>query len=321
MRFRRFTVAAGLLAATAAVAAAPPPDPEDLPPLVPEAVRTPTLRPVIGVLTTAVTQHQGDTMLDVARRKRLGFSNVQRLNPGVEVWIPEPGTAMTLPTRYILPDVDARGLVVNIPEMRMYDFRQEPPEVYAVAIGDPEEPTPVGRFRVGERRRNPEWRVPKSIREERPELPEVVPPGAGNPLGSRWLRLGNSTYGIHGTNVVWSIGRYATHGCIRLYEDEMERLFDRTPLGTPVEVIYSPYKWGTDGRVLYFEAHPDLYGRVADALELAMAVPRALEIVEQVDEEKVRQAIEEARGVPIEVGTLPARVTSEKGGLTSSPSG
>lgn len=248
-----------------------------------------------------------DTLLDVAFRERLGFEAVARLNVELDEWIPDPGSVVRLPTRFVLPDVEATGLVLNIPEMRLYDFRAEPlPEVYAVAVGDAADPTPVGRFRIGEKRIDPVWRVPLSIREERPELPARVPPGPDNPLGGHWMTLGASSYGIHGTNVRWSIGREATHGCVRLYEDEMKRLFDRTSPGTPVQIVYQPFKWGQQGDGIYLEAHPDIYGQTENPLTDALALPRALGLLDSIDIGQVAFTVERARGVPVRVGTLPA---------------
>jgi L,D-transpeptidase ErfK/SrfK len=219
-----------------------------------------------------------------------------------------------LPTRYLLPQVTPTGLVVNIPEMRLYDFGVEDgPEVLAVAIGDAVDPTLVGEYRVGKKRVDPEWRVPKSILAEKPELPPVVPPGPDNPLGSRWLTIGNTSYGLHGTNVRWSIGRIATHGCVRLYEEDVVRLYDRVREGTRLQLVYQPYKWGRDGDRLLLEAHPDVYARIPDPLQAALETPRALGIDPWVDIAQVQQVIARADGVPTPVGTLPPRAPSESG--------
>jgi L,D-transpeptidase ErfK/SrfK len=118
------------------------------------------------------------------------------------------------------------------------------------------------------------------------------------------MRIGNSSYGIHGTNIRWSIGRESTHGCVRLYEAQVRALFDRIPEGTPLEIVYEPYKWGRIGSSIVFEAHPDRYSQRPDRLAAALAPIRATGLIEQVDVEKVWRAVEEARGTPIEVGTL-----------------
>lgn len=274
--------------------------------------------PVGSTQTDFVLAH--DTLLDVAARNHVGFEAVSRLNPGLDPWIPDPGTIVRLPTRYLLPRTVPAGLVVNIPEMRAYDFGVEAgPEVLAVAIGDADDPTPIGEYRVGKKRIDPEWRVPASIRADKPELPAVVPAGPDNPLGSRWLTIGTSSYGLHGTNVRWSIGRIATHGCVRFYEEDIVRLYDRVREGTRLQLVYQPYKWGRDGNQLLLEAHPDVYGRIPDPLEAALETPRALGFADRVDVAAVRSVIERADGVPTVVGTLPPRAEIAPTGLLRDP--
>jgi L,D-transpeptidase ErfK/SrfK len=264
-----------------------------------------SLPPVLGTPRKVLVEPE-DTLLDVAYRHRLGFEAVARLNAGIDAWIPDPGTVVELPTRYVLPHAEPVGLVINVPEMRLYDFTVgAEPEVFAIAIGDAFDPTLLGAFRVGAKRTNPAWYVPKSILEERPGQPPVVPPGPDNPLGSRWMTIGATSYGIHGTNVRWSIGRLATHGCVRLYEDEIQRLYERIPTGTPLQILYQSHKWGRDGAVLYLEAHPDPYQRAPDPLAAALEQPRALGLVQHLDLARVRRVVEEARGVPVAVGQLP----------------
>jgi L,D-transpeptidase ErfK/SrfK len=263
------------------------------------------LRPLVGTARSTLIETD-ETLLDVAYRERLGFEAVARLNPDVDEWIPDAGTVVQLPTRLILPDAPPEGLVLNVPEMRLYDFRAGPePEIFAAAVGDALDPTPLGEFRIGEKRVNPTWTVPESIRAEKPELPARVPPGPDNPLGSLWMTIGSSSYGIHGTNIRWSIGRMATHGCVRLYEDEMQRLFERTPSGTRLRILYQPYKWGALGDGLYLEVHPDLYARSSDPLADALALPRALGLLEAIDPVETAWALKQANGVPLRVGTLP----------------
>jgi L,D-transpeptidase ErfK/SrfK len=270
---------------------------------------TPQLRPLVGAARSTLVEPD-ETLLDVAYRERLGFLAVARLNPGVDEWIPDAGTVVQLPTRLVLPDAPSEGLLLNVPEMRLYDFRVGPePEILAAAVGDALDPTPLGEFRIGEKRVNPTWTVPASIRAEKPELPARVPPGPDNPLGSLWMTIGASSYGIHGTNIRWSIGRMATHGCVRLYEDEMGRLFERTQSGTRLRIVYQPYKWGVAGDALYLEAHPDLYARNPDALAAALELPRALGLIEAIDTGKVARVVDEARGSPLRVGTLPPTST------------
>lgn len=260
-----------------------------------------------------VVVERGDTLLDIAERDGLGFAQVVNLNPEVDIWIPAAGTRVLLPSEYILPNAPRDGIVINLPEMRLFDFTvdSEQPTVIAVAIGDAEDPSPVGEFRIGNKREDPYWNVPESIRAENPALPAVVPPGPENPLGDRWLTLGTTSYGIHGTNNIWSIGRIATHGCVRLYNDDMRALFDRTKTGTRVRIVYQPVKLGQRDGELYLEAHRDEYDMAPDAPSATLVeliVLDALGVVDgrSIDEEQVRRVIREARGAPVRIGRLRA---------------
>jgi L,D-transpeptidase ErfK/SrfK len=133
-----------------------------------------------------------------------------------------------------------------------------------------------------------------------------VPPGPENPLGSRWMTVGHTSYGIHGTNVRWSIGRMATHGCIRLYEREMQRLFDATPSGTRIQIVYQPFKWGRQGSGIFLEAHPDLYGSLGDPWGGALERPTALGLLPFIDLVAVHRTLTRGQGTPVQVGTIPS---------------
>ena len=278
------------------------------------------LPPLVGTPQTDFVE-PGDTLLDVAFRHRLGFERVTRINPGVDPWIPDPGTVARLPTRHVLPDAPRRGLVVNVPDMQLYDFtRPGETEIFAVAIGDEMDPSLVGEFRIGRKREKPAWYVPKSIQAEKPELPPVVPPGPDNPLGDHWMTIGTTSYGIHGTNNRWSIGREATHGCVRLYNDEIARLYARTPQGTPIRLVYQTVKLGRQGDEIWIEAHPDRYGRDPDRLAHAYARLASLGLLAYVDEDALRRAVDEARGEPIPIGRVPRALALPPGsGATSTP--
>ena len=121
------------------------------------------------------------------------------------------------------------------------------------------------------------------------------------------MTIGQSSYGIHGTSIRWSIGHMATHGCVRLYEPDIQELYDQVPQGTPLQIVYQPFKWGRDGDQLYLEVHPDLYGLAPDRLTAALAVPRQLGLLPILDLDQVWRAVTEARGVPVAVGRLPAQ--------------
>jgi L,D-transpeptidase ErfK/SrfK len=270
----------------------------------------PQLAPVQGAESYEYT-HEKDTLLDVAARAGVGFIPLTALNPDVDVWVPPANARVRLPTDYILPDAPHVGLVINIPEMRLYDYTADPnsPTVLAVAVGDIGDQTPIREFRVGGKRVDPVWTVPESIRAERPDLPAVVPAGPDNPLGDRWLTLGSSSYGIHGTNNLWSIGRQATHGCVRLYNRDMRALYDRVAIGTPVRIIYQRVKIGARDGGVWIEAHADFYDLDFDPLPATLAKLVALDALGLVDGgsirgSDVRRVLTEARGVPVRVGKL-----------------
>jgi L,D-transpeptidase ErfK/SrfK len=206
--------------------------------------------------------------LDVARRHAVSLGELARANPQVpglaEGRIPA-GTELKLPTRFVLPDAPRQGIVVNIAEMRLYYFpsgntwRAASVLTFPAAVGRDEWETPTGSTVVAERIVDPPWYPPASIREEAADkgllLPEVVPAGPQNPLGKYALRLGWRKHMIHGTNDPLSIGNPATHGCIRLYPEDMETLFQYVREGTPVVLVDQPYKLGASDGALYLETH------------------------------------------------------------------
>jgi len=222
---------------------------------------------VVGADATVTTTYE-DTLPDIAHRYSLGYYEIIRANPGVDVWLPGAGRQLTLPGRRILPAGPRVGLVLNLPEHRLYYFPKprpgEQPVVitYPVSIGKMDWRTPLGETRVIAKIRKPSWYPPESIRKEHAAngdpLPKVVGPGPDNPLGDFALRLaaGHGEYMIHGTNNPVAVGMAVTHGCIRMYPEDVAALFALVPVGTPVRLINEPVKvaW-VDGQ-LFLEAHP-----------------------------------------------------------------
>lgn len=209
-----------------------------------------------------------DTLADIARRYDLGYDEILQANPGVDPWLPRAGTRIVLPTQFILPDGPRKGIVLNVASMRLFYYPPAKPGEQAVVVTHPigigreEWPTPLGKTVVTAKAANPTWNVPESIRAEHAEagqpLPKVVPPGPDNPLGLFALRLGFPGYLIHGTNQSYGIGMRATHGCIRLYPEDIESLFGQVAVGTPVRIVNQPYRAGWRDGVLYLEAHTPL---------------------------------------------------------------
>ena len=222
---------------------------------------------LIGELGSYVTV-EADTLVDVARRTRLGYEEITLANPAVDRWLPGEGTSVVLPTRFILPRGKREGIVVNIAEYRLYYFpapkakQDSVVETFAVSAGREDWQTPKDIVTVISRKlRNPAWYPPLTIRKEHEadgrKLPAIVPPGPDNPLGPLALKLGiPGGYFIHGTSKPFGIGMSVTHGCLRLYPEDMETLFTKVPEGTKVRVVDEPYKTAWKDGVLYLEAHP-----------------------------------------------------------------
>jgi L,D-transpeptidase ErfK/SrfK len=212
---------------------------------------------LIGVPTAYVTREE-DTLLDIARTYDLGYVEIRAANPGVDPWLPGAGKSLTLPTQNVLPDAPRRGIVINLAELRLYYFPSKgEPHSFPIGIGGEGKETPIGRTEIASKRVHPAWIPTKSEHEEDPDLPAAVPPGPDNPMGDYALYLGWKGYAIHGTNKPYSIGRRDSHGCIRMYPEDIETLFRLAAVGTPVTVVDQPAKAGWSGDVLYLEVHPE----------------------------------------------------------------
>jgi L,D-transpeptidase ErfK/SrfK len=273
-------IAAGLLSTAASSSAW---DESDFPPRPVAAygfmLEGPEASTVVGE-PRSYTFAKGDTLYDVARHLGLGINEVSGALPEVDVWLPPEGETMAFPTWWVLPQSTYEGVVVNIPEMRLYYF---PPRkkgglhtviTYPVGLGRDEWRTPTGKFKVTEKTVNPKWVVPESIREEhireRGDPRRMIPGGApDNPLGRFRIRLSLPLYGIHGTNIPWGVGMEVSHGCIRLYPEDIERLFPVVPVGVAGEIIYEPVKLGTRDGDVFVEVHPDIYDTGFDYLAVA----------------------------------------------------
>lgn len=251
------------------------------------------------------TVQSGETLLDIARKYDLGISALQAFYPEMNPWVLESGSDMQIPSLWILPPAKSRGIVINVPEMRLYRFHSKRGIVstYPVTVGEKETPTPIGTFRIVEKKVDPQWDIPSSLQHKYKE--KTVPPGEDNPIGKYWLGLSCQGYGIHGTDNPWSVGRVISNGCIRLYPEDMEELFPEAPTGTVVEIIYEPVKFGFRGNVIFVEVHEDLYGRIRNLEQHTRKVARKMAIEDSVDWKKVHLALDTRSGVPVPVGALP----------------
>jgi len=294
---------------------------------------------VVGALSSVTARYE-DTLVDIARRHGLGYQDIVRANPGVNVWLPGEGTEILLPTRFVLPPGPRKGLVLNLAEYRMYYYPEsgngEPAFVYTypMSIGRMDWETPLGRTKITAMARNPAWYPPQSVREEHAAdgdpLPRVVPPGPGNPLGTRALRLGIPGYLIHGTNKPAGVGMRVSHGCVRMFPEDIEFLFRHISVNTPVRIINAPVKIGWDGDVLVAEIHPLLESPqplVEESLQQVEELDADIEVLEvatpskdpltqvteqfitataeragQLDWDLVEMLVESSNGIPEPVG-------------------
>lgn len=273
---------------------------------------------LLGEVQYTVTAYE-DTLIDIGRRYSLGYEEVRRVNPKVDPWLPGEGTAVVLPGQRILPPGPRDGIIVNLPEHRLYYFpkvkkgQRQLVYTYPVSIGKMDWQTPLGRTQIIAKEKNPNWYPPASVRKEHAArgepLPAVVPPGPDNPLGAYKMRLafGSGTYLIHGTNNPAAVGMAVTHGCIRMYPEDVEQLFGLAPIGTPVYLVNEPVKVAfVDGEV-FIEAHPpvDAEGQVASVNidQFTELLDKALgPSVTAVHWDHALDALQAATGMPVMIG-------------------
>lgn len=291
---------------------------------------------LLGREERVVTSYE-DTLYEIARRFSLGSEEVVRVNPGIDPWLPGAGKRVVIPGQRVLPPGPREGIVVNLPEHRLYYYPPAQPGqpqrvyTYPISIGKMDWRTPLGRTRIADKRENPSWVPPESVRREHiangePPLPAVVPPGPNNPLGAHAMRLAlPGAYLIHGTNNPIAVGMAVTHGCIRMYPEDIAELFPMVTVGTPVTLINEPVKiaW-VDGQLL-LEAHPpvDAQGQSGEP-ELTVfegLLQEALgESVVAIHWDLARQELTRARGMPVVVGLAAEAPQPPESGLPQSVS-
>ncbi len=290
---------------------------------------------VVGQLQYVSTAYE-DTLLDIARRYGIGHDELLQANPTVNRWLPGSGTKVLLPTRYLLPEAKREGIIINLAELRLYYFHsagssKAPAKLlstYPVSVGRMDWKTPLGTTKIVRKDRDPAWYPPPSILREHEldgdPLPKVIPGGdPSNPLGRYALRLGIPNYLLHGTDErkVYGIGMRVTHGCIRMYPEDIEELFKRVSVGVPVRLVNQPIKVGVRGRKIYLEVHSifeedellgenrlsnrkaqnDLFTE-EDASEM---LAEKLPIEAEVAFATVKRALRSKSGVPVLIGKLP----------------
>lgn len=261
---------------------------------------------IIGFVRSHVVL-EDESLFEIARDHDVGVNAITEANPDLDPFVPGTGALATVPTAWILPEAASPGsVVVNLSELRLYYFSPVDRAgtrwvvTFPLGIGSEGKETPLGNFSVIARRTNPSWHVPPSIRREDPDLPDEVPAGPDNPLGTHALRLSAPGVLIHGTNKPWGVGQKASHGCLRLYPEDIPWLYRLVRVGTPVRVIREPVKVGQHDGHVYVEVHADELVQT----DLLAATNRLLGergLLETTDPEKVAQAVEAKRGFPVDV--------------------
>ena len=280
---------------------------------------------VVGTVTTTIAQHE-DTLLDIGRRFSVGYEEIIAANPGIDPWLPGEGTEILIPSRFILPDAPREGIVVNLPEHRLYYYPPVKPGerqvviTYPISTGKMDWKTPIGVTRIVSKQEMPNWYPPASVLAEHEArgdpLPKVVPPGPDNPLGEHAMRLGipSGAYLIHGTNRPAGVGMQVTHGCIRMFPEDIADLYGKVPVNTRVNLIDQPTKLGWSRGTLYIERSPLLEGGADPGPEEFERLREYVEVISErrpvdIDWAGVEQAFRAQNGVPSPVSTPKAPAT------------
>lgn len=272
---------------------------------------------LIGKVSSTVVK-EGENFNTVAHRFDIGYVELVEANPGVDPQKTPAGTVLIIPTRYILPNAPREGVVINLAEMRLYYYPKNTGEVWTfpVGIGRQGSQTPNGIMKVLEHIEHPTWHAPASVIAERAKegviVPKIVPPGPDNPLGDYALRLSRPTYLIHGTNDNSGVGRRSSAGCLRMYPEDIEKLFHAVKNGDNILVVNDPYKLGRHNDYVYVEGHLPLQevkdsfqhlDKILDGYLVELGGYRAQQAV---DMKKALRIASEQQGMPQRVGQLGA---------------
>ncbi len=268
---------------------------------------------IIGQVQTHNTKYS-DSLVDLARSNGLGYTEIVAANPGIDPWVPGANRKIILPTAHIIPRGPREGILINLADQRLYLFDENLKTVESVplGIGNAGWDTPKGVTKVVRKQHLPTWYVPKSVRIEQPELPPVIRPGPDNPLGTHAVYLDWPAYLFHGTNKPYGVGRRVSHGCIRLYPEDILRLFDKIGIGTKVTIIDQPMKLAFVKDGLWLEIHPNQLqaDEIEQKGELTPAKPPEFEYLillaaggsaNLIDWTKARTVAKQRRGIPIQI--------------------
>ena len=285
---------------------------------------------IVGVVQK-VTVGKDDTLTDIARRFNVGYEEIVRANPGVDPWLPGEGREVVIPSQFILPDAPREGIVINAAAMRLFYYpkvkKGEKPVVHTfpIGIGKVGWKTPEGATKIVRRQKDPTWRPTPSILKEHLEergekLDRVIGPGPDNPLGRYAFYLGWPSYMIHGTNKPAGVGLRSSHGCVRLYPEDIAQLFEMAPIGTTVRVVNQPFVFGFQNGALHVQAFDVLEDDPRDWKKaqakllnkaLAESIRKELEKrKEKIDWDAVAKLSTDPRGIPVSVSGGPDQLDS-----------
>jgi L,D-transpeptidase ErfK/SrfK len=244
---------------------------------------------------------KGEDLLDVARHYDLGWTEVGAMYRQWDPFLPPPGNNILIPTMWIVPTGRSAQIVVNTGELRLYYFVNNGTQVYTypIGMGVLDYKTPTGSFHVNQKKVNPDWHIPKQL-QKKYEM-AVMPAGPDNPMGAFKLGLSWGDYGIHGCNLPWAVGRLVSHGCTRLYPEDIKKLFAMVPMGTKVEYIYEPAKIGFKNGRVFLSVHDDVYFKIRSMLLHVLSLIEQKGLTDQVDMRRVLQAVEEQTGMPMDI--------------------
>ncbi|MFO7761679.1 MAG: L,D-transpeptidase [Thermodesulfobacteriota bacterium] len=262
---------------------------------------------VLGEGTSYVIRDNNETLVELAWRYDLGYNEITLANPDLDPWYPGARASVLLPTSWIIPKAGSSGrtyplIIINLGELRLYFFNQRKSNLFVttfpVGIGRQGFETATGRYWVTKRKKDPCWTIPSSLRDEYPGGTVRVPPGSANPLGRYALRLSRHDYFIHGTNKPLGIGRRVSHGCIRMYPEDIEKLYEMTPVGCEVLIVYETVKVGVKGGIPFIEVHPD-YLNNKNQQTIARYLLFQNRLWGKIDSFLLHKAVEGKKGIPV----------------------
>lgn len=261
------------------------------------ATAQPKLNTMVGKDQTIVVQ-RGDTLYRVARHFDMSMSDLIRANGRKAIRL-KAGQSLRIPGRRIVPTTSRDGILLNVPERRLYLFRNgELLQTHAVAIGKSDWLTAIGSFHVARLTKNPVWTPPRSMIEREGVKDDPVPPGPENPLGDRWIGWSAPGFGFHSTNSPRSVGGVVSHGCVRLYPEQAKALFEAVTVGTPIHSVYEPVLLAREGGCFYLSIWPDIYMKGGVSLEEVAGRMKETGLIGGVDPETLRREVQRANGLP-----------------------